>query len=242
MLKYRETIYENYHSNQVNKSHVDYSALLAQQSYYYAKELIPFLPQDKQVSVVDLGCGYGSFVHAAKGEGYTRIKGVDLSSEQVEVAHKLGIKEVELSSIDSYFEKNENPDIIVGIDIIEHFTKDELIHFLNQCKNHLAKGGMVLFRTPNMDAPMSSVYAFADISHELYLNKSSALQILNSVGFVNVKVYPSLIHNQNRFKDLIRSVLWWKYVLWKKLVLFASGRTWNDVVFTPNMIIKAEKA
>lgn len=241
MVDYRKTIYENYHSNQVNKSDSNHKQLLEQQSFYYARELVPFLPKNKAVSIVDVGCGFGSFVHAAKRSGYHTVKGIDLSKEQVEVAHELGIHEVLLQSIDEYFAGDNTAECIVGIDIIEHLTKDELVVFLQNCYTHLPKGGVVLFRTPNMDAALASVYAFADISHETFLNKSSSIQLLRSIGFSDVEVYPSMIFNRNPVKELIRKCIWGINLCCLKLTLFASGRTWNDVVFTPNLIVRAVK-
>ena len=93
-----------------------------------------------------------------------------------------------------------------------------------------------------MDSPLASVYAHADISHETFLNMSSALQLLKSVGFMDVEVHPSMILNRHPIKELIRKAIW-KLNLWRmKLVLFATGRTWDEVQFTPNIIITAKKA
>ena len=136
---------------------------------------------------------------------------------------------------------DDSRDIIVGIDIIEHFSKDEVMELLAACKRHLKPGGTVLFRTPNMDAPLSSVYAHADFSHELFLNKSSALQLFRAAGFDQVEVFPSLIYNQSAPKELARKMLWSWILFKKKLMLFASGRTWAQVVFSPNLIIRAKR-
>jgi hypothetical protein len=91
-----------------------------------------------------------------------------------------------------------------------------------------------------MDAALSSVYAHADYSHEVFLNKSSALQILRSCGFRDVQVFPSLILNRNPVKEALRKILWSACIAQYKIQLFASGRTWNEVVFSPNLIIKAK--
>lgn len=239
MQRYRDTIYSQYHSNQVNKNNVNHAQLLEQQSYYYGKEISPYLPKNKAARIVDLGCGFGSMIHAAMSKSYTNIEGIDLSEEQVKVAHELGITQVNRSSINEFIAEEGEYDCIVGIDIIEHFTKDELIDFLKGCIKKLKPGGTVVFRTPNMDAEMASVYAFADISHETFFNKSSAKQLLNSVGFLQVEVHPSMILNRSVIKETVRKVLWKCSVLRQKIKLFASGRTWGDVVFTPNIIITA---
>jgi 2-polyprenyl-3-methyl-5-hydroxy-6-metoxy-1,4-benzoquinol methylase len=240
MLKYREVIYNNYFSTQVNKLEVNHKALLDQQAAHNSKELIPLLPQDKNISIVDLGCGFGTFVKPALDAGYKNTRGFDISQEQVAVAHKLGINEVTHSSIEDFFKLNQKADIIVGLDIIEHFTKDELIDFLLNTKKALNPGGKVIFRTPNMDAPQTSVFAYGDISHEVFLNKSSALQVMNSVGFSNVKVSGGLVRNNQIVKEIIRAIGWKCYVFFKKLVLFSSARTWHNVVFEPNLVITAE--
>ncbi|MBR9860351.1 class I SAM-dependent methyltransferase [bacterium] len=239
MSKYRKVIYENYHSTQVNKAEVNYEQLLQQQSFYYKKELTPFLPKDKNATILDIGCGFGSFISAAKSSGYQNVTGIDLSPEQVEVAHKLNIPEVKLQSAEDWFAENENLDCIVGVDIIEHFTKDELVEFLIQCKKALNPGGSLVFRTPNMDAHFASVYAHADFSHEVFLNKSSAKQVMAACGFHKVEVFPSMIYNRNGLKESLRKIMWSVSQTFFKISLFASGRTWDDVVFTPNLIIKA---
>jgi len=164
MLQYRDAIYNNYFTNQVNKQARDYDSMLAEQASHNGAELIRLLPSNKEAKIVDLGCGFGTFVKPAIDAGYTNVTGYDISQEQVDVAHKLGLSTVHHSSIEDYFAKGEKVDVIVGLDIIEHFTKDELIEFLNNVKKCLNPGGKAIFRTPNMDAPQTSVYAYGDIS------------------------------------------------------------------------------
>jgi 2-polyprenyl-3-methyl-5-hydroxy-6-metoxy-1,4-benzoquinol methylase len=240
MLEYRDTIYNNYFTNQVNKQARDYAGMLAEQAYHNSAELLALLPQNKSAKIVDLGCGFGTFVKPAMDAGYTHVSGYDISEEQVAVAHELGMTNVYHSSIDSYFAKGEKVDLIVGLDIIEHFTKNELIDFLLNVKKCLNPGGKAIFRTPNMDAPQTSVYAYGDISHEVFLNKSSALQVTSAVGFEKVEVFGGLVRNTNPIKEVIRRIGWWKYKTFKKTVLFFTARTWHNVVFEPNLIIVAE--
>lgn len=240
MLKYREAIYNNYFTNQVNKLDKDYQAMLSEQAKHNTVELIHLLPSDKEAVIVDLGCGFGTFVKPAIDAGYTNVTGYDISQEQVDVAHKLGISTVHHSSIDDFFAQGKKVDVIVGLDIIEHFTKDELIDFLHNVKKCLHPGGKAIFRTPNMDAPQTSLYAYGDISHEVFLNKSSALQVTKAMGFTKVEVTGGLIHNARPLLELIRSIGWWKYKTFKKIVLFCTARTWHNVVFEPNLVIVAE--
>lgn len=240
MLNYRDIIYNNYFSTQVNKLNIDHAAMLKEQSRHNHRELIHLLPSNKDAKIVDMGCGFGTFVKPTMDAGYKNISGYDISQEQVKVAHQLGIKNVHCMDINGFFSKGEKVDVLVGLDIIEHFTKDELINFLTKAKKCLNPGGKIILRTPNMDAPHTSLYAYGDISHETFLNKSSALQVMSSIGFTSTEVYGGLLRNQNPLLEIVRKIGWWKYVFFKKLILFCSTRTWHNVVFEPNLIIVAE--
>lgn len=239
MLNYRQLIYNNYFSTQVNKSRSEIRPLLEEQVRHNTDELARYLPTDKSSRIVDLGCGFGGMVEAANRLGYNNVSGYDISAEQVATAHALGINNVQELSIDDFFTRNETVDMIIGLDIIEHFTKDELVAFLTNIKSCLNPNGVVLFRTPNMDASQTSVYSYGDISHEVYLNKSSATQLMSSCGYKNIAVFGGLVKNPNPFKNALRSVLWSTIKTYKKLELFATARTWHNVVFEPNLLIKA---
>jgi 2-polyprenyl-3-methyl-5-hydroxy-6-metoxy-1,4-benzoquinol methylase len=241
MLNYRDIIYNNYFSTQVNKLNIDHAAMLKEQSQHNHRELIHLLPPNKDAKIVDMGCGFGTFVKPAMDAGYNNVSGYDISQEQVKVAHQLGMKNVHCMDIDGFFAKGEKVDVLVGLDIIEHFTKDELMNFLTNAKKCLNPGGKIILRTPNMDAPQTSLYAYGDISHEIFLNKSSALQVMSSIGFGTTQVYGGLVRNQNPLLEIIRKIGWWKYVFFKRMVLFFSARTWHNVVFEPNLIIVAQK-
>lgn len=240
MLQYRDAIYNNYFSNQVNKLNRDYAGMLAEQASHNAAELINLLPTNKNAKIVDLGCGFGTFVKPALDAGYTDVTGYDISEEQVAIAHQLGLKSVQHSSISDYFAKGEKVDVIIGLDIIEHFTKDELLAFLKAVKNSLNPGGKAIFRTPNMDAPQTSVYSYGDISHEVFLNKSSALQVMSASGYRKTEVFGGLLRNRHPLKEIIRKFIWWQYKTLKKVVLFCTARTWHNVIFEPNLLIVSE--
>jgi len=240
MYKYRDTFYKRYFSSQVGKTDPSaYRALFEEQKWFFGKEIIPHFPENKSSRILDIGCGNGSLLAAAKENGYANITGIDISEEQVEIANQLGVKEVRQGNLNDMISSgNETYDLITGMDIIEHFSKDELTDLVVNLKKILNPGGMVMFRTPNMDAPLTSVFSFGDFTHECLLNKSSALQLMKSCGYTRSEVFASLLLIKDPLKELIRSIFWFFIELKLKISLFASGRTWHQVVFTPNIIIK----
>lgn len=207
--------------------------------YYLKREFEAYLPASRDVSVLDIGCGYGAMVATLHELGFERAGGIDLSEEQIKTGQSLGIKNLKVADINEYLQgEKEMYDCIIGLDIIEHFSKDELIVLLQKLSQALKPGGFLLLRTPNGDAPLSSLYAKGDFTHECILNKSSALQLMQSCGF-EAEVFPSYIEAKGSVKELLRRVLWQIHLMNIRLMLFASGRTWHQSVFTPNLLIRA---
>jgi 2-polyprenyl-3-methyl-5-hydroxy-6-metoxy-1,4-benzoquinol methylase len=165
---------------------------------------------------------------------------MDLSGEQVKLAHSLGVDCVKEQDALSFLkESSETYDLIFGMDIIEHFTKNELVELLTLIKTKLNPGGKAIFRTPNLDAPLTTVFANGDFTHENYMNASSAQQVCMACGFDSVQVNESSTMVQNPFKEIIRKFFWGMLEFRLKLTLFATGRSTQNVLFTPNMIIVA---
>ncbi|MCC6721826.1 MAG: class I SAM-dependent methyltransferase [Bacteroidia bacterium] len=243
MYKYRDIFYKQYFSSQAGKADPSaFAKIFKEQKWCFAKEIIPLFPKNKNVEILDIGSGIGSLIMAAKENGYNNIIGIDISAEQVMIANKLGVGEVTEGNLNDLINKSEKKfDLITGMDIIEHFSKDELVELIIKLKKLLSENGMVIFRTPNTDAHLGTVFANGDFTHECLLNKSSALQLMKSCGYKNIEVLPSNISMKNSFKEVLRAILWFFVKLFLKVSLFSTARTWHQVVFTPNLIIKANK-
>ena len=203
-------------------------------------EIIPLLPADKEIKILDIGCGTGSLIAALKLKGYSNCIGIDLSQEQINVAHENGIREAQLGDLLPFLDNNQKSfDLILGMDIIEHFTKDELCTILEKVKNALNANGKVLFRTPNTDAPLGSIYCKGDFTHETLLNYNSAEQLFMALGYKNISILASKNKVTPFTKEIIRRLLDWFFTMKIKLLLFSTGRSLKKVLLTPNLIIKA---
>ncbi len=243
MQNYRKTLYQNYYSTHSGKS--DKAVQLQhfnQQVRYFKREFKQQLPADKQITILDVGCGTGSLIQALNEMGYANTTGIDLSEEQVAMAHEFGVTSVAQADLHDFLaSSNAKFDVIFAVDLIEHLTKDELVDFLTRLKDGLNDGGKVVFRTPNMDTPLASVFAFADFTHEVFLNKSSAMQIMQATGYTHVEVTEGIVFIENPVKELMRKLGWSMTKFCLKLQLFFTARTWDEVVFTPNIVISGKK-
>lgn len=241
-MKYRQILYSNYHTTQSGRASLTSAKdLFDREVLQFKQEILPLLRGvSREVNVFDLGCGSGSLIKALSNEGFTNILGMDLSEEQVNLAHSLGVNTVKQGNGLEYLENCEKQfDVILGMDIVEHFSKDELVELLQKIKKALKPSGLAIFRTPNLDSPMATVFANGDFTHENYLNASSAQQVLMAVGFSSVEVLPSFMRVSPIWKEWIRCFLYKCMVFRLKLELFATARSTRNIIFTPNMLIKA---
>ena len=196
----------------------------------------------KDSKILDIGCGYGEWIILLRENGYQNTTGIDISPEQIETAHSLGLQDVFVADVFDFLAQNPNKfDCITGIDIIEHFSKDELVRLLELIKGSLVEDGTAIFRTPNMDGLLTSVYAYGDFTHSSLLNYSSAMQSGIAAGFSKVDVLPSHIRVSGFLKELIRKLLWRQFKFQARMVIFASGRSTKGVLFTPNLLMLVRK-
>jgi 2-polyprenyl-3-methyl-5-hydroxy-6-metoxy-1,4-benzoquinol methylase len=235
-LDYRNVIYSNYHTTQSGRDKA-WNKLVVDQTRFFEKELIPLLPQDKKSSILDIGSGNGSFLKACKNNQYLNLTGVDVSKEQIKLSIQNGIDNVfEANILEWLAASNEKYDVITAIDLIEHLTKDELIQLLLLVKNSLKEKGRFIFRTPNLDCPLPHPYSRGDFSHETFLNKHSAIQVLLATGFQDIDIRQGLIFAGNPLKNFTRKLLFTCMKFTFKLRLFAYGYSSRDIIITPNLI------
>jgi cyclopropane fatty-acyl-phospholipid synthase-like methyltransferase len=201
-----------------------------------------FLPASRDARILEVGCGAGSFLFFLKSEGYRLIHGIDIGQEQVAVAQQLGIQEVEVAEANTYLVVHpETYDLIVALDLLEHFTKDEVFVFLDNVHRALRPGGRILLRTPNAESPYHSRFRYWDFTHEVAFTPASIRQVLRSAGFTPVAVTPlePYVHG---VASAARWILWKMFKQVIRLYLLAEQGVPGSGVFTSNLCALAEKA
>ncbi len=241
--EYRSVLYKDYYQNQSGRAfELQIETKMNRDEHLFIHEILPLIPKNPDLQILDIGCGFGSLIKTLKNKGFKYLKRIDLSESQVKIANQLGINEVEVQEINSFLSDKQNHfDVITGIDIIEHFSKDELIGLLNTIKMALKPGGIAIFRTPNNDAPFATIFSRGDFTHENYLNASSAEQLMLSMGFKNIVVNASFMQTEGFLKEILRKLSWLIFSSIFKLIIFSTARSSKNVLLSPNMIIKVQR-
>jgi len=202
-----------------------------------------FFPKEKSAAILDLGCGHGTLVYYALQVGYLNIQGVDVSGQQVNLAHKLGISSVRQGEMMGTL-KTIPPaslDAVVAFDVIEHFTKDELIDLVDAVNGVLKPGGRWIIHAPNANSPFFGSIRYGDYTHEQAFTPSSLRQLLKSSKYSNVEFAECapLVHGVRSFARVII----WKMFRFVFIVANAAetGEIGRDTVLTRNFYAIAFK-
>lgn len=199
-------------------------------------------PSDRSARIIDLGCGHGAVVHFAKTAGYQNVMGVDRSPEQVKEAQRLGIAGVKEGDLLETLESlsDESVDLIVAFDVIEHFTKDELVLFVDEVNRVLHKGGKWIIHTPNGESPFAGRIRYGDFTHEQAFTRISLAQLLNASGFSRVTCYEDapIPHG---VKSTVRLILWKIFRGVFKVFIAAETGSLDDCIFSQNLLAVAVK-
>jgi SAM-dependent methyltransferase len=239
-VEYKNKIYSNY--KKFDLSTIDLSKTLRNTHDNYKKTYGNLLPKDKESTILDLGCGHGAFVYFLNKEGYKNVTGIELSPGRVETAREVGLLNVEHGDIFTYLKDNKNPiDVILMINIIEHFPKGVILQALRLAYNALKNGGLIVMQVPNAMSPFFGRTFYSDFTHEVAFTPVSIKHILEESGFREVDCY-SLEPRING----IRSAL--KYFFWKT-INFAFQAYINSegpfekekYIFSQSMIVTCQK-
>lgn len=240
---YRSRIYNRYVSARSVPLAPDTINGLKSRAPYIRRLIQRHFPADRGATILDLGCGHGAIVHFAREVGYTNVEGVDGSPEQVAVARQLGIDGINEGDLLKTLAAlpAASRDCIVTFDVIEHFTRDELIGLVDHVQRVLKPGGRWIIHTVNGESPFAGRVRFGDLTHELAFTRTSIAQLLLASGFREVRSYEDepIPHG---LKSLIRWVLWKIIRTGLRLYLLAeTGDTGRDAIFSQNFLTVAVK-
>jgi SAM-dependent methyltransferase len=216
-------------------------SVFGMRSHHVRSLIAQHLPQDRVARIVDLACGSGAYLYYLRNAGYTNISGIDVSPEQIELAHRLGISEARCRDLRSELNEMDSGsvDAVVMIDILEHLENNELFEILDQVFRVLKRGGICLGHMPNAEGLYGMRIRYGDLTHERAFAPKSAGQLFRTIGFHDVRCFEDrpLVHGPGSF---VRRVLWDAGTMFHRILLMAeTGGT--SFILSQNMTVTARK-
>lgn len=148
--------------------------------------------QNKNTKILDIGFGNGQLLLALKQKGYNNLYGTDFTDKAFSSLASSGIK-LKVSNIEEKFPFDEEFDVIIMNNVIEHFLNP--LKVLQNCSGKLSRTGKIILITPNANALEFSLFkkywaGFHAPRHTFLFNTENIKLLGKNLRFSNVKIEP----------------------------------------------------
>lgn len=173
---------------------------LAAFSDRYARYL-PLLDLTPGSSVLDVGCGLGSFMRYCEDQGL-KPTGLEVDPQAAKLARQIVSGDVIVSTIRDYEIHGETFDAVALWDVIEHLV--DPVGDLTRLTAALKPGGKLLIETPNERYFARKVALFFErltnyrlrlgkyfyyVEHKFYFNPGNLARLLSGLGYCQIAVH-----------------------------------------------------
>lgn len=158
---------------------------------FYRHNYLHFVPKDKNINILAVGCGPGYFVNLLREEGYQNILGIDSFAEKIAYAKKRNLNCKVAHGFDYLKEHPGTFDFIFGEQEINHLTKEEIVQFLELAHSALKEGGTLIIHSLNGANPITGSEALAqNFDHYNTFTDYSLTQVLKHTKFRKINIFP----------------------------------------------------
>lgn len=157
---------------------------------YYAVNYLPRLSSDRDARIIVLSCGPGYLVNCLIEAGYRNVSGIDSDSDKINHALERGLP-CEVASAFSYLDGREQDfDVIIPEQELNHLTIEETIQFLRLCHRALRPSGQILAYAINGANPLvAPEHISHNIDHFYNVTEYSLAQLLHLGGFEDIRPF-----------------------------------------------------
>ncbi len=201
----------------------------------------PWMPPVGSIAL-DIGCGQGEMLYMLARHGVKELVGVNLCSEELDIAKQSVDAEWVCRDVIEYLEKTERKfDLITAFNFLEHLDKGSLLQCLRGINRCLKDGGYLVAMVPNAISPYGTLTRHWDFTHEWAFTPNNFRQLSALAGMdphVEVRECGPISHG------LVSGARW---LLWKLIVQCIRFRLMVEVgeakggVYTMDMLVRLRK-
>jgi 2-polyprenyl-3-methyl-5-hydroxy-6-metoxy-1,4-benzoquinol methylase len=187
---------------------------------------------DRNVHILDLGCGVGNFLSYLDSESFENVAGIDTSEESVKICKENFSKyRIHNKSAQEALEGETIYDVISMFSLLEHIEKHQVIDLLSKIKSRLnTDRGVFLFSTPNMDILIGNTAGrYGDFTHTIGFTKSSLEYVLKNAGFTEIKIFGTKNEPYNLISWIIFRIYRPIVTYFLKLFYKSMGLNWPSI-------------
>lgn len=197
-LSYSDSYFTTDYKAQYGKTYEEDFEPIYRSSRLRLKRLLALRPSGapKPRSVLDIGCAMGFFLKAAEDEGFTELKGIEISPYAARYARTRFGYDIEQKPFDAAG-LGGSFDAVTAWYFLEHLP--DTGSAISAVYAALAPGGVAAFSLPSYFGPLYALHRSEwvrthPVDHRVDFSPGSAVRALKRAGFRRVAVYPSGIH------------------------------------------------
>lgn len=185
----------NVHRAEFYKSHRERSATTYKKKHrrQFDREFRDLTGANPSMSVLEIGCGTGLFLRYLEAGGYSQVAGIDTDENLLEALSGLTGSEVHIGDAQAVLAGHFagcSFDRIVMFDVAEHINLPDLVMLLKTLRTHLADGGRLLLRVPNIESPWGLRMFFGTFDHVTPLGPGRLRELAVMTGWTCISVTP----------------------------------------------------
>jgi SAM-dependent methyltransferase len=151
---------------------------------WWDHKYLPLLDDlERSAPVLEIGCGAGGLLAYLGRRGFSHAQGIDISAEQIARAQERGVN-AEIGDAFDFLDRNQGGfAAILAVDVLEHFSRNELVRLAPRLHSALKPGGRLLVQTANGAGLFPRQVIYGDLTHMTIFTPESLAQLLRPVGF-----------------------------------------------------------
>jgi SAM-dependent methyltransferase len=159
-------------------------------SVWWDHKYLPLLDDlDRDVPILEIGCGSGALLAYLERRGFSHALGIDISAEQVELAQRRGVRAEQADALGYLRAHAASFEAILAVDVLEHFSRDELTALTPILGTALRTRGRLIVQTANGAGLFPHQVIYGDLTHLTIFTPESLAQLLRTVGLVDLAFY-----------------------------------------------------
>jgi SAM-dependent methyltransferase len=154
----------------------------------------PWLPENRNSAIVDVGCGWGTLLLELRQLGYSNLVGVEGDADLARKAAERcgdnsgGIRIVHADAIEFFDRTDLYFDRVLLFHVLEHFYSEDGCLLLSAIRKRMTDGAQVAVEVPNMSSITGTNMQCSDLTHCTAFTEYSLKQLFDDAGFEKVSV------------------------------------------------------
>jgi nucleoside-diphosphate-sugar epimerase/SAM-dependent methyltransferase len=158
---------------------------------FYKHNYLKHFPADRNSRILVISCGPGYMVNMLNENRYANVTGIDAMPEKISWAKGRSLNCHAARAFDFLTDNTEPYDAIFCEQEINHLTKEEILSFLELCRENLKGGGTLIIHSLNGANPIVGSENLAlNFDHYNTFTEKSLVQLLEFCDFSAIRVFP----------------------------------------------------